>query len=106
MRMLGEQHGYIVVQPNGPLNNWNWDPLGHPCTGLALPNATPGKQTCFVPPFDKEPAGDRAINNWVQEALEVKAWNIDRNRVHKRLKHVRIIAEHAACHPATFREAC
>jgi len=82
MRVLGEQHGYIVVQPNAPLNNWNWDPLGHPCSGLLLPNATPGNQTCFVPPFDKEPAGDRAINNWVQEALAVKAWNIDRNRVH------------------------
>lgn len=82
MRALGEEHGYIVVQPNAPLNNWNVDALGHPCTGLALPNATPGHQTCFLPPFDKEPIGDRAINNWVQEALDVKAWKVDRSRLH------------------------
>jgi hypothetical protein len=35
-----------------------------------------------LPPFDEEPIGDRAINNWVQEALNVKAWNVNKERVH------------------------
>merc|ERR1712203_401306 len=82
MKALGEEHGFIVAQPNAPGNNWNANPTGAGCTGLATPNATPGKQSCFVAPWDKEPIGDRAINTWVQEALEVKAWNVDRNRVH------------------------
>merc|ERR1712185_772 len=82
MRALGEANGYIVVQPTAPGNNWNSDAHGKGCSGTALPNATRVKQTCFVPPFDEEPVGDVAVNNWVREALEVNEWKIDHNRLH------------------------
>jgi len=63
MRALGEKNGYIVVQPNAPAKNWNYD-------------------IHWDPPFNKESAGDRAINNVVQELLAVSAWKVDRNRIH------------------------
>jgi dienelactone hydrolase len=63
MRALGEENGYIVVQPNAPGHNWN--------TGVH-----------WVPPFDQESPGDRAINNVVQELATVTAWKVDRNRIH------------------------
>jgi len=63
MRALGEENGYIVVQPNAPGDNWN-----------------PGVH--WVPPFNQESPGDRAINNVVQELAAVTAWKVDRNRIH------------------------
>merc|ERR1712113_330873 len=83
MKALGEQHGFIVVQPNAPSKNWNTNSNGYAlCSFPGTPNATPYKQGCWVAPWDKEPTGDRAVHTWVQEALEVKDWNVDKNRVH------------------------
>lgn len=91
MQSLGEMHGYIVVQPGAATDllqpafaapNWNADAHGNACTGINKVNGTIGKQTCWTAPWKEEPIGDRAIHNWVQEALQVKAWNIDRHRVH------------------------
>jgi len=36
----------------------------------------------WVPPFNQESPGDRAINNVVQELAAVAAWKVDRNRIH------------------------
>jgi len=88
MRALGERHGYIVVQPAAPgwgwhgLPNWNVDAHSKECSALNPVNGSVTKQTCWNAPWNEEPASDRAIITWLQEALEVSDWKIDRNRVH------------------------
>lgn len=62
MRVLGEEHGYIVIQPTAPpdkspVNNWGWGP----------------------PITDRS---DAAVFDWLQQALAVAEWKIDLKRIH------------------------
>jgi hypothetical protein len=62
MRALGEQHGYIVIQPTAPpdkvpVNNWG---LGSPTVDRS----------------------DDAVFDWLQQALAVAEWKIDHKRIH------------------------
>ncbi len=61
MRALGEEHGYIVVQPTAPGGNWLG--AGGGAEGV-LPKAM------------------KAIIDFVNQALSVPAWQIDRRRLH------------------------
>jgi len=65
MIALGEQHGYIVVQPHAPGNDWDG--------------------TCSYPPPDgnwDHCVDDKAVLHWLDEALSLPQWKIDRNRLH------------------------
>jgi len=60
MSALGEIHGYIVATPSAPDKDWN--------------------KRCH-PDFDNC-ISDRALLAWLEEALEVPDWKVDKSKVH------------------------